>query len=167
MRTLFEYKKFIQPPSMPGKLVLEDEYYKLNIVVPEKVLIKATRDGLYETMQEKLTLNTTTIIWYPNITQSITTICSSISLDPMTTHMPTAEEPWIWRGKRSRKPHNIKQYSAPFARELGYCTPITPPTLIDTAIVWSIRRIILAAALMTATLSLRSSRNRINPGIKK
>ena len=44
MRTLFDYKKYLQPPSMHGQSVLEAEWDKRNESVPEKFIRKAIID---------------------------------------------------------------------------------------------------------------------------
>ena len=127
------------------------------------------------------TLKTTDIVWCPMRDSKIiwtllsTQICergrprkylnigSSLPPVPTTTHIHTEEELRRRQRKRSRKLHNVKKYSAPFEKDLECITKSNTPTLMATAIVLSTRRIILAPASLTATLSLRSSRNRINP----
>ena len=180
MKNLFKYNKYLQPPIMHSQSSLEADQDKHNEFVPEKVIIKAIRDELNKTMQEKSSLKTNNIVWCPMrcptiiLTPSTTTRCiggiprkeletsSSIHPYPMTTQMPPAEEYPRRQGKRSRKTHKVKQDSYPFARDLGLCTPSTPPNITapETMRITQIRK--SAAASLTVTLSPKSSRNRKN-----
>ena len=54
MMILSEYNKYLQPPSMRVQSSLEADWDNNNEVVTQKVIRKAIRDGLHETMQEKL-----------------------------------------------------------------------------------------------------------------
>ena len=180
MKNLFKYNKYLHPPIMHSQSSLEADQDKHNEFVPEKVIIKAIRDELNKTMQEKSSLKTNNIVWCPMrcptsiFTPSTTTRCiggiprkeletsSSIHPYPMTTQMPPAEEYPRRQGKRSRKTHKAKQDSATFTRELGFRTPITNPTLMDHAIMQSTRRRKLAGASMTIKLSLIDSISREN-----
>ena len=56
IRTISEYKKYLQTPIMRVQYSLEADYDKCNKVVLEKVIRKAIRNGLHETMQDKLKL---------------------------------------------------------------------------------------------------------------
>ena len=130
--------------------------------------------------RKKSSLKTTTIVWCPMIfptsicTPSITTryigwitrkeleTSSSIPPYPMTTQMPPAEESPRRQGKRSRKTHKVKQYSYPFARDLGLRTPSNPLNMTAPITMWSTLRRKLAAASLTVTLSPKASRNRKN-----
>ena len=56
IRTLFKYKKYLQPPRMCGKWSLEADWENRKKVVPKKLIRKAIRDGLHDTMQDKLDL---------------------------------------------------------------------------------------------------------------
>ena len=58
----------------------------------------------------------------------------------------------------------MKKYYATFARDMGFRNPSNPPTLTDPDMMRSTQRRRLVELLLTATLSLRSLRNRINTG---
>ena len=63
---------------------------------------------------------------------------SSILLpDPITTHVPPAEESPRRQGKRSRKPCKANQDSVPFSRELVCRTSSNPTIPTAPAMMWS------------------------------
>ena len=169
MKTLFEYP-------------LEANWDKRNKVVPEKVIRKAIRYELHVTMQDKLHLKEDNYCLFSN--ERFKYYLYTIEKNKMrrretqkrardkiksasgTNDDSPASNIRIPEKARKYTKKNLQGkaiYPPPSARELKYLTPITLPTPTALAMMQSIQRRSLAAALLNATLSLRSSRNRINP----